>query len=203
MFMSKLQSGFAKGVLGLLLALALMPLGLMAQTQTTGDITGLVTDPSGAVVPNATVAVTDVARGSKLERHSNAQGEYRFSLLIPGAYTVNVTAAGFSTVEETATVSVGQALTLDIKLELAAAGRQEVVVTTEAAANLQTDNPNLADTITETQITELPNPGNDISYIAQIAPGSTMNTQSGYGNFSSFGMPATSNLFTLDGMDDN
>jgi len=93
-------------------------------------------------------------------------------------------------------------LSANFKLELSA-GRQEVVVTTEAAAVVQTDNPNLSDTITETQITELPNPGNDISYIAQTAAGSTMNTASGYGNFSSYGLPADSNLFTLDGMDDN
>ena len=45
----------------------------------------------------------------------------------------------------------------------------------------------------------LPNPGNDLTFVAQTAPGSVMNTGSGYGNFSSFGLPATSNTFTING----
>ena len=49
----------------------------------------------------------------------------------------------------------------------------------------------------------MPNPGNDLSAIAQLAPGAIMNTQGGMGNVEAFGLPATSNLFTMNGMDDN
>src|SRR5208283_3581379 len=125
----------------------------------------------------------------------------RFELLIPGNYTVSVSASGFATLEQTTDVSVGRASTVNAALEVSR-GKQTVEVSAAVTA-LDTDNPNISDTISAVQITELPNPGNDLSYIAQIAAGSTMNTQSGYGNFSSYGLPATSNLFTLDGMDDN
>ena len=52
-------------------------------------------------------------------------------------------------------------------------------------------------------IQNLPNPGGDITYIAQTAPGVVMNTQAGYGNFVADGMPATSNLFTINGGNNN
>jgi hypothetical protein len=195
------KSGFAKFFVSLLLALALMPVALRAQTQTTGAITGAVTDPTGAFVPNAQVTLKDNGRGTTQETHTSAAGVYRFYLLVPGNYTVTVSASGFATLEQKTDLEVGQLVTVNAKLELSH-GKQMVVVT-EAATRLETENPNIFDTIIEKQVTELPNPGNDISYIAQIAAGSTMNTQSGYGNFSSYGLPGTSNLFTLDGMDDN
>ena len=77
------------------------------------------------------------------------------------------------------------------------------VTVTEAAPLLQSDSGNVAATLSQEQISQVPNPGNDMSYIAQLSPGAVMNTGMGYGNFSSYGTPGTSNLFTLDGMDDN
>jgi len=176
-----------------------------AQTQTTGAITGVVTDPSGAVVPGAQVVLKDSGKGAtqvtRTETRTSATGVYRFFLLMPGNYTVTASAPGFASAEQSTDVSVGQVSAVNVKLEISA-GKQTLVVT-EAVTQLETENPNISDTLSQTQITELPNPGNDLSYIAQIAAGSTMNTQAGYGNFSSYGLPATSNLFTLDGMDDN
>lgn len=182
-------------------ALFLYSARVSAQTPTTGAITGVVTDPSGAVVPNARVALKDNDRGTTQETHTSTAGVYRFYLLMPGNYTVTVSASGFATVEQKTDVAVGQLVTVNANLELSH-GKQTLVVI-EAEAKLQTENPSLSDTISAVQISELPNPGNDMSYIAQTAAGSVMNTQSGYGNFSSYGLPATSNLFTLDGMDDN
>jgi len=49
-------------------------------------------------------------------------------------------------------------------------------------------------------VQDMPNPGGDLTYIAQTAPGVVMNTQSGYGNFAAVGMPTISNLFTMDGV---
>ena len=70
---------------------------------------------------------------------------------------------------------------------------------------MQTADGNVSTTVGQQQISEVPNPGNDLSAIAQLAPGSVMNTNAGggLGNFASFGVSASSNLFTLDGMDDN
>ena len=77
------------------------------------------------------------------------------------------------------------------------------VTVTEAAPLLQTDNGDTSTSVSQQQVSNVPNPGNDLSAIAQIAPGAIMNTQGGYGNVEAFGLPATSNLFTLDGMDSN
>lgn len=74
---------------------------------------------------------------------------------------------------------------------------------TESGSSIQTQNGDITTTISAQQLANLPNPGGDLSYIAQIAPGTVMNTQAGYGNFSSFGLPATSNLFTYNGQYDN
>ena len=66
----------------------------------------------------------------------------------------------------------------------------------------RSENAEISTTITQQQISQTPNPGNDLDYIVQTAPGAVMNTQAGYGNSSTFG-PATSNIFTVDGMNEN
>src|SRR6202008_716593 len=80
-----------------------------------------------------------------------------------------------------------------------------VEVTGEQTPLLQTENANIATTFDTRTVQSIPNPGNDITYIAQTAPGVSMNTSSGngYGNFSAFGLPGTSNLFTVNGNDYN
>ena len=75
------------GILGLLVMFAVMAPSLMAQSLISGDLTGTVTDPSGAVVPNATVTLKSDATGETRTATTNANGAYRFSLLGPGSYT--------------------------------------------------------------------------------------------------------------------
>ena len=76
---------------------------------------------------------------------------------------------------------------------------------TEQGALLQTEDANISSNFDTNQIQNIPNPGGDITYVAQTAPGITMNssTGGGYGNFSAFGLPGTSNLFTVNGNDYN
>jgi Carboxypeptidase regulatory-like domain len=174
---------------------------LAAQTQSTGDVAGVVTDPTGAVVPDAKVELKDNAKGSIQDTMTDRNGGYRFYLLPPGSYTVTVTATGFSSQNRTSEIAVGQVITLSFALSIGSSAT--TVTVTEAAPLMSTDNGNVATTLSQEQVSQIPNPGNDMSYIAQMAPGSVMNTGMGYGNFSSYGTPGTSNLFTLDGMDDN
>jgi hypothetical protein len=184
------------------LALVLVFAGLAwAQTQVTGDIVGVVADPSGAVVPNAKLTLMDNSKGVTQDVMANKDGGYRFSLLSPGSYTVTATASGFSSKNRTVDVNLGQITTVDFQLSVGATN--QTVTVTEAAPVLQTENGNVATTMNQQQVMEVPNPGNDLTYIAQTAPAVVMNTQAGYGNFSSNGMSGTSNLFTLDGMDYN
>jgi hypothetical protein len=73
---------------GLFVALALIALPAFCQSTTAGDIAGIVTDPSGAAVPNASVALKSLSNGSTQTATTNAQGYYRFALLAPGQYSV-------------------------------------------------------------------------------------------------------------------
>jgi hypothetical protein len=187
--------------LAVLATAAILTIPVFAQTITTGDIAGVVTDPSGAVLPNVTVTLKNTQTGATQSRNTNDQGAYRFALLPPGNYVVTVTAPGFQTVQRSATVGVGVATTANVQMALSTSS-QTVEVTAEAGV-VQTENGNVATTFSSEQIANVPNPGNDLSYIVQTAPGAVMNTQSGYGNSSVFGLPATSNLYTENGMNEN
>jgi hypothetical protein len=192
---------FSSLCVGLVVMALLVPSVMLAQSTTTGAISGTVTDPSGAVLPNLTVNMKSTERGFTQTAKTNAQGFYQFSLVEPGVYTITVAAPSFKTTSSTTTVSVGQNTVVNAKLEVGSAGTT-VEVSGEAPL-LQTESSEIATTFNEREITEVPNPGNDLSFIAQTAAGSVMNTGSGYGNFSSFGLSASSNLFTLNGMYDN
>src|ERR1700722_12809703 len=186
----------------LLLAVVSSALQLRAQTQTTGEITGVVTDPSGSVVAGAKVTLKDNAKGSTLSTETNKDGIYHFQLLNPSNYTVSVASSGFEETKKVLTVALGQATTGDIQLTI---GSASVTVNVEGEAEplLQTENGNVATPFSQQQLSETPNPGNDLTAIVQSAPGVVMNTAGGLGNFSDHGVGAASNLFTLNGMDDN
>lgn len=179
-----------------------------AQSMLTGDISGTVMDPSGAAVPGATVTATSQETGAQYTATSGAGGAYRFSLLKPGEYTVHVSAPGFSAANTSVTVAIGQIATQDIRLKLGATS--QTVEVTAAPQLLQTDTAQLSTTVNMQQIQNIPNPGSDITYEAQAKPGVVMNTGAnsssgtlGYGNFSAFGLPGTSNNFTVNGMEVN
>src|SRR6202162_5656991 len=185
-----------------LLALAIGPTRLAGQTQTTGDIAGTVTDPSGAVVPDAHVVLKSKDRGTSQDTKTNKEGAYRFDLLGPGSYTVTVSATGFESSQNSVQVNLGQITTGDI--HLAVGSSATTVTVTEEAPLINPENGNVSTTLSEKQIQGIPNSGNDITFSAQLAAGSVSNTAGGeLGNFSSFGISASANLFTLNGMDDN
>lgn len=168
---------------------------------TTGDLAGTVTDPSGAIVPNATVTLKNNATGATQTRTSNATGAYRFALVDPGTYTVSGTGQGFSPTQQAVTVSVGQTSTVNIQLTVAAAAPTTVEVTAGGGL-VQTEGGNVSTTFSPTQIAAMPNPGNDLTYYVQTAPGATMNTQAGFGNVVLNGISGTSNLYTVDGLNE-
>jgi hypothetical protein len=174
---------------------------LLGQSITSGDITGTVTDPSGAVLSTASVALKSAATDTNRATTTSATGTYRFSLIPLGQYTLTISAAGFQTSNKVVTVAVGQTITVDVQLGLATSATS--VEVSEAIATVQTENADLTTTFTATQVADLPNPGNDMSAIAYTTPGLVMNTQTGYGNFSAFGLGGTANLFTINGMNDN
>lgn len=185
-------------VLGLAVLCALvLPGSLRAQSIISGDIAGTVTDPSGAAVPGATITITSKATGAMQTVTSNGAGSYRIPLLKPGDYFLVVKATGFEQASETVTVALGSVAQTDVKLSVGSAS--QTIEVTAVAPILHTESADLSTTFSLEQVQSLPNPGQDLTFVAQTAPGTVMNTQSGYGNFSAFGLPATSNTFTVNG----
>jgi hypothetical protein len=172
-----------------------------AQTNISGDLTGTVTDPSGASIVGATVTATNKETGAVSETKTNSTGGYRISLLKPGDYSLKISFAGFRDSAANVTVSVGMASTQNIRMALGTAAQ-----TVEVSANeelLQVEDADVSTAVSLEQTQNLPNPGNDLTFWAQTSPGAIMNTQGGYGNFEVFGLPATSNNFTLNGGDED
>src|SRR6516162_10225477 len=113
-------------------ALLLLASGGVLSSQTVqGVITGTIMDPTGAVVPNATVTLINVATNISQTTTTGGDGSYRFSLVPPGTYTVDVKAANFAEVKETGVVvEASQVVPLNVKLELAKAS-QVIEVTSQ------------------------------------------------------------------------
>ncbi len=182
-----------------------------AQSGTSGALTGSINDATGAVVPNATVKATEVSTGAARTARSNAEGRFFFAQVNPGTYWISVAAEGFGPAEsQPSTVAVGQTIAVNFTLKPAATS-QTVEVTAQTGL-LSLENPNTSTTLEATVIEKLPNPGQDLTYIAQFAQGALMNTAGssndakaagGYGNVEFNGLPATSNGYILDGYDTN
>jgi hypothetical protein len=180
-------------------------LQLSAQTISTGELAGTVTDPSGAVVPNAAVQLKSLDEGSVSNAKTSAEGYYKFPILKPGNYSVTISATGFQASEKKVVVTLGGSGSLNFQLALGSSST--TVEVTTAAQAVETEDANLTANFNSKQVELLPNPGNDLSAVAFTSPGAVVNTAGGAmfggGNFEVNGLPATSNLFTIDGSNDN
>lgn len=178
------------------LALLASPL-LRAQTTTTGAITGTVLDPTDAIVGGAHVTITSVETGAVSRIDANGSGNFRVGFLNPGHYRVTVEMAGFSRIEREVLVQAGQVTTSDAKLALGS--ETQTVNVEDTVPLLQMDNGNVSTTVTEAQIQEIPNPGNDMTYVLQLAPG----VLTAGGTRSQYGLPNSSSTYTINGMVNN
>jgi len=184
------------------LALLALAAGTVAgQTLTTGDVTGTVLDQTGGTLANATIGLKNNATGASQTTRTLSDGTYRFSFVAPGMYTLSVSHDGFQTAEKTTRIQVG--LTAVVPFQLALATSTTTVQVTEAAVAVQSDNANITTNVNLDQVQNLPNSGNDLTFYALTAPGVQMSTNGGYGNFEAFGLPATSNVFTINGQVNN
>ena len=170
-----------------------------AQTITTGDVVGAVTDATGAVVPGAKMTLKSLDTGETQTTSTSSSGGYRFALLKPGDYTVEATTAGLKSDIARVSVQIGQAATVDLVAKVQT--MQQVVEVSETAVLVNADNANLSTGYNTAQLANLPAPGNDMTAYAFTAPGVTISSAGGYGNFSAFGLPGVSNLFTINGND--
>lgn len=173
----------------------------MAQTTTTGDAAGVVLDQSDAAVPNAVVTLKDNETGIVRTGATNGEGEFHFTFLRPGRYEISVTTAALKSDLTEFNVAVGRVANVTLLAKVQAT--QQTVEITGTAEIIDTQSANLSATIPAHDIENLPLPGGDITAIVLTTPGVSMNTGSGYGNFSVHGLPGTSNLFTINGNDYN
>jgi len=178
---------------------------LGAQTATTGDIAGVVIDPTAAVVSGVSVTLTNLDTGGSTSTTTNSQGSYNFAFLQPGNYSVSAGGSGFNKTVHKVVVTLGSSITAN--LQLTVSSRSETVEVTDAVTGVQTEDANLETNFSAQQIAVLPNPGNDLTAVALTAPGVVMNTTGGSvfggGNYEFFGLPSNSNVFTYDGANDN
>ena len=183
----------------------------VAQSGTSSAISGTVSDPTGAALINASVTATNVDTKASRAGETNAYGRFLFSQVNPGTYTVTVKASGFA--EQTSPpveVGVGRTVTLNLNLSMSSTSQSVEVKAQQSMLSLE--NANTTTTLESQTITSLPNPGQDLTFIAQFVPGALMNTAGssndakaagGYGNVEFNGLPATSNGYILDGYDSN
>jgi len=184
---------------------------LAAQSGTSSAIAGTVVDASGAALPHAKVSAIEVDTQAIRTEETDANGRFLFSQVNPGTYTVTVRATGFAIqASQPIAVEVGRTAALNFTLTVSAAS-QTIEVTAQQTL-LTLENPNTATTIESKTISNLPNAGSDLTFVAQFAPGALMNTAGssndnkapgGYGNVEYNGLPATSNGYILDGFDSN
>src|SRR5271169_1888600 len=167
-----------------------------SQSLVAGGISGRITDPAGAVVPNAAVGLKSLDTGETQSATSNGEGVYRFNLLKPGRYEVTTTVAGFAKLVRTGDVSVGQTVQIDLSLEIS---KTAETIEVSAAAPLISTDPGIATAYTPQEVALLPAGGGDITTLAFTAPGVVVAPGSGYGNFTVNGLPGTSNLYTVNG----
>ncbi|MGA2218265.1 MAG: carboxypeptidase regulatory-like domain-containing protein, partial [Terracidiphilus sp.] len=171
-----------------------------AQNAVTGAISGEVSDGSGAVVPGATVTVVDTSTNAQQVVKTNAEGRYTVASLKPGLYKVTASAESLKSDTLEVTVILGTLVPGDIKVT--PTGNNTIVeVTSTSLPLVDTQNVALATTFNEEQIQDLPTPGGDVTTVAFTAPGVVVNAGGAYGNFSSDGLPGISNLFVLNGFD--
>ncbi|MGH9533596.1 MAG: carboxypeptidase regulatory-like domain-containing protein [Terriglobales bacterium] len=198
--MAQLRRSFLTVLVTCLAALALT-LAVAAQTLTTGGVNGQVLDPSGAAIPGATIRATNMATGAVRTAISDHTGAFTLSQLVPANYTLVASAKGFE--KQMVIVAVGVSTVARAIFKLPVGSESQTVEVDANTPIISTSNPNTTTTVSATQISLQPNPGGDLTYEAQVAPGAVMNTTGGYGNAEFNGLPATSVNYTIDGMDAN
>jgi hypothetical protein len=192
----------------LVFAVVLLSSSVVAFGQTTGTISGSVTDEKGAVIPNAAVSARNIDRNITRTVHTDSDGRYRFENLPVGPYEVTVEAASFAKYVQTGiTLILNQNAVIDVSMK--PGGLQEVVNVVENAALINTSNAEVSTQFDSRRLSELPlGPTRNVLNVALSAPGVSQlgSGQTGFAagiSYSSNGGRVRSNNFMVDGQDNN
>ncbi len=173
---------------------------MFAQSTVTGSIRGNVTDPQGAIVPNANVAITNVNTNKGITTTADSNGGFRVTNLEPGTYSVKVNTTGFAEfLQERVIVEVGQVTTINVPLSVA--GTTATVEVTAEAPVINTVSQDFSTNVNQTSINELPINGRRWSNFALLAPTSVMDGNFGLVSFR--GISGLANNSSVDGGDNN
>jgi len=171
-----------------------------------GSIQGTITDPSGAVVPQARITIVSVDTGSTRSFTTDAAGVYSIGPLVPGNYTVRIEKEGFTSLSVKTVIRTGTATNGNYKLTLGDA--TTTVEVNAGALTLNTEQAGISDVITTEQIKSLPVNGRNFLDLAQIQPGVILQsgesfdpTKAGYSAISVSGVSGRTTRILLDGQD--
>ncbi len=184
----------------------------LGQGETTSAIVGQVTDATNAVIPGATVTITNRETSLQRTAKTDDEGRFNFPQLTPGSYSVKMEAEGFHPqLYDDVLSGLGQRQTVNFKLTVAQSN--ETVEVGGAAPLINPENPNTSTNLNAMALENLPNPGGDLTYPLQFAAGALINTAgsgndfvggtNGYGNVEFNGLPALSNGYIVDGLETN
>ena len=184
---------------------ALLPAGAQS-TVATGSIQGTVTDPNGAVVPSASITITNKGTGQSSKFTSSSSGTYASGALIPGQYEVKIEAKGFQTQVLSVPVQVGNIAAGNAKLTLGQSS--EVVEVTGSAVAVNTEQSTVQGVLTTEQIENLPINGRNFLDLAQLEPGVQIQdggsfdpTKNGFSSISFGGRFGRTARIEVDGID--
>lgn len=190
----------------LTLAAYTSPVAFGQATIQAGSIQGTITDPSGAVVPGATVTISSVDTGQKKTLTSTSTGAYNSGPLTPGNYKVTVEKQGFSTSTLTTVVSIGNIAQGNLKLALS--GTNQVIEVQTGANQVNTEQATVQGVLTSGQIEALPINGRNFMDSAQLEPGVQIQdasnfdpTKTGYAGISIGGRQGRTTRIEVDGLD--
>jgi hypothetical protein len=182
-----------------------IPLRASAQSISTAQLNGVVKDPTGAIIPGASVTATDSSKGFTRSDVTDSEGQYQLLQLPPGTYTIGVTAKGFDVVrQENVILTVGEQANLPFTLGVG--GVSEKVVVNSDADIIETERSSQSTTVDQLRITNLPINGRNYinftltnSQIARDAAPSVGAIPTSGLNFG--GIRARSNSINVDGAD--
>jgi carboxypeptidase family protein len=200
----KISMRFAIAFVALVALLSSAP--AWAQTANTALVLGTVTDPAGAVVPDATAALTNTATNETKTVTTNSAGQFVFPNISPGTYTLKISKTGFATTTFTnIKVDVTKSYTYDAKLEVSS-GKEVVEVSAGTVAELQATDAVVGDAVGENELMRLPTLGRDSRELLTLQPMSTPFESSNGGGFGNSGgtiagARSDQNAFNLDGID--
>jgi hypothetical protein len=192
----------ACGVFSCGVACCVLSAGPRAFGQATTSLRGTIKDPSGAVVPGATITVTDNANGTVFTAASGGAGYYQFPQIPPAKYKITVAAPGFGAQSKAAELLVNQPATIDFALTVNADA--VTVDVSGSAQTLNTSDATIGNSVNNEMIQALPMDGRDPTSLLSLQPGVLyIGTSSDSRNGSVSGGRSDQGNVTLDGIDDN